>query len=600
MKSPISQNGTISNAGDIQPDGTWLDNFTIFDPFIPQVPDPVVASTHAIAAPAPVANDPAGFVIDYTFDNSITQAITGLEFTDPSIYQGYTNAISTAVGFWESQISTAMTVNITFGWGEADSVAVPGSSAGFNLHEIVPVTYSTLYNAIQGLGSLSAAQQTAYGLLPGTDPTGGGVFEISTANAQALGLLSAGEIATDGWVALNPSLAYSFSQAAIGGTDYDAVGALEHEISEVLGRFDFIGTPTTGAGEFFPSNAPYSSGTPQYSLLDMYKYTAQGEAAYNGANHLLPTAASGAAAGVLDEPFVNAYNSQSFSYFSFDGATVTLPYDTPPDIAGGNDPGDWASNVVDSFGFDIEGDKGTISPTDLLEMNVLGYGMTNVQLCYAEGTYILTARGEKRIENLSAGDLVPTHFGGTGRVIWLGRRAMDLTRQPKPWLSWPIRISAGAVAPGLPIRDLWLSPDHAVFIDGVLIPAKLLINGASIQRVKVDQVVYYHVELEQHDVIRAEGLPCESYLDTGDRETFYGGPVTALYPEFSARRWEMAGCAPLVVTGVALHAARSRLAERAGSMDAGGHVAASSALPDDRPVRRRNVMASLTKRHGSV
>ena len=77
---------------------------------------------------------------------------------------------------------------------------------------------------------------------------------------------------------------------------------------------------------------------------------------------------------------------------------------------------------------------------------------------------------------------------------------------------------ACALAPfgdGLPRRDLWLSPDHAVFVDDVLIPIKRLINSTSIEQVPMDQITYYHVELEHHDVLLAEGLPAESYLDTG-------------------------------------------------------------------------------------
>jgi hypothetical protein len=73
-------------------------------------------------------------------------------------------------------------------------------------------------------------------------------------------------------------------------------------------------------------------------------------------------------------------------------------------------------------------------------------------------------------------------------------------------------------------------------------------------------VVYHHIELEQQDVVLAEGLPAETYLDAGDRARFSGGEVVALYPDFAARAWEMRGCAPLVLTGQALAAARAKLA----------------------------------------
>ncbi len=103
-----------------------------------------------------------------------------------------------------------------------------------------------------------------------------------------------------------------------------------------------------------------------------------------------------------------------------------------------------------------------------------------------------------------------------------------------------------------------------MFVDGVPIPIKHLINGCTIVQEMRDEVTYYHIELDQHDVLLAEGLPVESYFDTGDRSNFDngGGPVR-LHPDFSARMWEATGCAPLVVTGPVLAAVRARLMKRA-------------------------------------
>jgi len=116
-----------------------------------------------------------------------------------------------------------------------------------------------------------------------------------------------------------------------------------------------------------------------------------------------------------------------------------------------------------------------------------------------------------------------------------------------------------------------LSPDHAVFAHGVLIPIRLLINGTSIHQVKRDQITYCHVELPRHAVILAEGLPAESYLDAGDRSNFHqDGATIRLVPDFAARltpdaalAWETRGAAPLVMTGDALAAARKLVADNA-------------------------------------
>ena len=177
--------------------------------------------------------------------------------------------------------------------------------------------------------------------------------------------------------------------------------------------------------------------------------------------------------------------------------------------------------------------------------------------CFAAGTRISTERGEIAVESLLVGDKVVVLSGnGPAEVIRVGRRSVNCARHPRPQKVWPVRIAAGAFGPGQPCRDLLLSPDHAVFVRDMLVPAKHLINGTSIAQVPVNEVTYYHVELPHHDVLIAEGLPAESYLDTGSRANFADAVVMSLHPDFSSRAWEAAGCAPLVVTGPILDAVR--------------------------------------------
>ena len=156
--------------------------------------------------------------------------------------------------------------------------------------------------------------------------------------------------------------------------------------------------------------------------------------------------------------------------------------------------------------------------------------------CYRAGTRIRTDRGEVAIEALRVGDRVASAFGGTAAVTWLGFRRVDCRRHPRPHDVWPVRVAAGAFGVDLPCRDLWLSPDHAVFVDGVLIPIRHLLNDATIRQEPAEVVTYWHVELPAHDVVFAEGLPAESYLDTGNRCAFAnGGGVTMLQPDFALR-----------------------------------------------------------------
>jgi hypothetical protein len=191
--------------------------------------------------------------------------------------------------------------------------------------------------------------------------------------------------------------------------------------------------------------------------------------------------------------------------------------------------------------------------------------------CFGAGTRVLSARGWVCVEDLVVGDTLTTHSGQARPLIWIGHRTVDCRRHPDPALVQPIRIQAGAFADTLPQRDVILSPDHALFIDGVLVPAKYLVNGATLRQEPVASVRYFHLELESHDVILAEGLPVETYLDTDNRHHFAnGGAYVALHPNFSptTRSFATHACAPLVTQGPALRAMRARLLARAETLGA--------------------------------
>jgi len=137
------------------------------------------------------------------------------------------------------------------------------------------------------------------------------------------------------------------------------------------------------------------------------------------------------------------------------------------------------------------------------------------------------------------------------------------------------------------MRDLVLSPDHAVFVDGVLIPVRYLINSATVIQEQVANITYYHVELPAHKVILAEGLPVESYLDTGNRAAFAnGGAFVQLHADFARSVWRESSCAPLVVNGAELVSARSLLLERAEALgDATTNDPASRLLLNGRQLK---------------
>ncbi len=186
--------------------------------------------------------------------------------------------------------------------------------------------------------------------------------------------------------------------------------------------------------------------------------------------------------------------------------------------------------------------------------------------CFATGTRIRTPSGDVPVEALRGGDHVLTADGTAQPVVWIGHRHVACHRHPRPRQVLPVRIAAGAFGDGLPCRDLILSPDHAVFIEDVLIPVQYLVNGRTITVEQVEAVTYYHVELPRHDLLLAEGLAVESFLDTGNRADFdNAGAATRRHPSLRTLVWEAEGYAPLVVTGPPLAAARARLARQSAS-----------------------------------
>jgi hypothetical protein len=187
--------------------------------------------------------------------------------------------------------------------------------------------------------------------------------------------------------------------------------------------------------------------------------------------------------------------------------------------------------------------------------------------CYCRGTLILTDHGDVAVEELQVGDRLVTLSGQVRPVRWIGVRTLDLRRHTTPELVQPIRIRSDAFADFMPRRDLLVSPDHAVLLDGGLVAARRLVNGASILRdISFSFVTYYHVELETHDILLAEALPAESYLDTGNRGMFENAdaPLT-LHADFDTgqQRRVAASCRPFVDDAASVEPIWHRLAMRA-------------------------------------
>ena len=193
-------------------------------------------------------------------------------------------------------------------------------------------------------------------------------------------------------------------------------------------------------------------------------------------------------------------------------ATQTETYDNATHVLTVSD----GSSVEATLTFDASNTFTTFK----LKADSAGTG-TDVVACYGMGTRIATSRGEVEVEHLQPGDLLATMSGALRPVVWIGRRSYGARFvEENPHLH-PVRVRRDALGEGMPSRDLLLSPLHAILVDGVLVPVGALINGFTIVRERVaSEVTYLHIELASHDIILAEGVPSETFIDEGSRGMF--------------------------------------------------------------------------------
>jgi hypothetical protein len=222
------------------------------------------------------------------------------------------------------------------------------------------------------------------------------------------------------------------------------------------------------------------------------------------------------------------------------------------------------TNGLSTVSLDLTGTFTTASFTVTDSGSNTTIALANAAPCFVAGTRILTTRGEIAVESLRHGDVAILHDQTIAPITWIGHRAIDLARHNKPETVQPILIEAGALADGVPYRNLLVSPDHAIYLSGHLIPAKILINGHSIRQLDHRSVTYYHVELAHHAVLLAEGCPAESYLETGNRGAFTNGETQLiLHPDFAQSLREDQSCSPFAESGAIVEAARAQILARA-------------------------------------
>ena len=339
---------------------------------------------------------------------------------------GFKIAVDAAVAYFDSLITSPITVAIMFSYGSLDGQALKSNALGESSTNGNIETYASVKSLLTASATSSADSQSIANL-PSTDPTNGALFWVSDAEANAFGLGSQPGFNDPevGFVALGSgdNFTYDPNNRAVSGA-YDAIGVLEHEISEALGRVSYLGAST--ANGF-------------YSPLDLFRY---------------------ASPGVRDL-------TNTAGYFSVDGQNMLMAYNDP---SNGGDAGDWNSTgSTDAFDASTPpGVEGTISAADLLEIDLLGFSINPAATQDMTTTYVsagvtsssLTVSSPQALSVLSGGVAIGTVvLNGSDEFLFSGGVASSSGSLQRPGSGfraavWPAARCSGERATGLRVgRD---------------------------------------------------------------------------------------------------------------------------------------------------
>jgi hypothetical protein len=156
----------------------------------------------------------------------------------------------------------------------------------------------------------------------------------------------------------------------------------------------------------------------------------------------------------------------------------------------------------------------------------VGFAQTVAPICFVTGTRILTPDGYRPVETLETGDLVETRDRGAQPLLWAGRTMIGGTSRVGRAEFRPVGFKTGSLARDLPLRPLWVSRQHRMLLGGwraemhfgateVLVAAGALAGHPGIALDdQPGRWSYHHLLTPQHEILTAEGVPCESFLPT--------------------------------------------------------------------------------------
>jgi len=553
-----------------------------------------------------IANTPISLAVD---------PVTGVLYTGSNIisggsYQAIVNAGTVTGG-------SSMTTIFSSPFGGTAAVAAP--IVALTLESTPTVSASGSVNAIIGGSAVTIAPSASV-----SNPSG---FNLASATVAITG----GTFANDGdtltATTTGTGITASFSGETLTLSGNDTLAHYHQVLDSVAFKSTAVDPGNGGANltrtvSWTVSDGVIASTTPTSTIKvhGLPVVTASGSVSFTGGDPAL-TLDSGLTVTDIYSTTLNSATVTAGGFLTGDTLTVGTPGGLTPsfsngtltltgvasvatyqtalasvayNFAAGNDPTGGGADNSRAISW-VVNDGVTSSAAASSSLNVQAGAV-----CFAAGTLILTTRGEVLVEHLTTSDHAVTVSDGVEvarPVKWVGRRRIDLAAHPRPATVAPIRIARGAVADSVPRRDLLVSPDHAIFIDGVLICARQLINGTTIrQDATYRSIEYFHVELDAHALLQAEGLPAESYLDTGNRGFFSNsGAPLVLHPDLALEAGnptrEMDSCAPFVWDAASVLPVWQRLEDRAIAM--APHVAKPRTtsepdlhlVADGRPIR---------------
>jgi hypothetical protein len=182
------------------------------------------------------------------------------------------------------------------------------------------------------------------------------------------------------------------------------------------------------------------------------------------------------------------------------------------------------------------------------------------QQCFLKGTMVRTADGDRKIEDLAVGDLLPTVFEGICPIQWIGRYSLRKNDPAKAWVKrmLPVRVARSALGPDVPRADLYVTREHELLIDGVLVTAGSLVNGTTITIYdprEHDELEFFHIKLSGHNAIYAEDAPCGTLREAEECAVNFAEYLC----QYGHQTTKEASCVPLLSCTGARREIKSRL-----------------------------------------